>query len=343
MNSTYLLWFGAAFILCLLLAPIFGRLSTSVGLIDYPSSRKFHLTTMPLMGGLAVGTSFLAIYLAATKGTPPSQLIAILAASFLTLSLGLIDDVRNISPKVKLLGQFIAAGILLAAGLGISMTGIKPIDWILTIIWFAGIVNCMNLLDNIDGLSGGTAAIAGAFFFFAAAITGKSDTAVAAAVFSGACMGFLFHNFHPATIFSGDAGSMFMGSMLASFGLLFMKDGAMDSRAVAHLFPGVILGLLIFDTGLVSIMRTLHGKKITDGGKDHTSHRLCNLGLSVQASVVTLFIVCFIFGAAGVAMLRMNPGRAVLIPIVLFSISIICWFLMGKLYNYNDYGEKTGN
>jgi UDP-GlcNAc:undecaprenyl-phosphate/decaprenyl-phosphate GlcNAc-1-phosphate transferase len=342
-GNQFIIGFGAAFLLGLILTPVFGRVSAAVGLIDYPSTRKFHLTTMPMMGGLAVATSFAVIYLTACKGAPPKEIIGAIAASFIMLSLGLIDDIRNIPPKVKLAGQFVSAGVLLICGLHISLTGITAIDYILTLIWFAGIVNCMNLLDNIDGLAGGTAAIAGCFFFIAAAVTGKTELAIAAVIFSGACMGFLFHNFHPAAIFSGDAGSMFMGSMLASFGLFFMTDGDGLSRGVAHLFPGVILGLLIFDTGLVTVMRISHGKKITEGGKDHTSHRLCNLGFSIQTSVLILFAACFLFGAAGVAMLFVKPGRAVFIPAVLFSITVLFWFLLGKLYNYTTSGEESGS
>ncbi|MFA6448030.1 MAG: MraY family glycosyltransferase [bacterium] len=342
-NNHFIIGFAAAFVLGLLLTPVFGRLSVSIGVIDYPSSRKFHLTTMPMLGGLAVAASFTIVYLAASKGAPPIKLIGAVSASIIMLSLGLYDDIKNLAPKVKLAGQFLSAGVLLACGLRANITGVPAVDCVMTLIWFAGIANCMNLLDNIDGLAGGTAAIAGCFFFIAAAVTGKPELALAAVVFSGACLGFLFHNFHPAAIFSGDAGSMFMGSMLASFGLFFMAGDGGLSRSVTAFFPGVILGLLIFDTGLVTIMRVTHGKKITDGGKDHTSHRLCNLGFSVQASVIILFASCFIFGAAGIAMLFVAPGRAVLIPAILFSVSVIFWFLLRKLYNYEASAEVSGS
>lgn len=347
MDIQYLAGFGAAFAAGLILTPVFGRISAATGLIDYPSSRRFHLTIMPMMGGLAVASAFLIAYLLVIKGIPGIKIIGAIAASLVMLMLGLIDDFRTISPKVKLAGQFAASVILLACGLRLNMTGIVPIDWVFTIVWFAGIVNCLNLLDNIDGLAGGTSAVAGGFFFLAGAITGRTDIAIAAAVFSGACLGFLSHNFHPATIFSGDAGSMFMGSMLASFGLFFMSPGSGLPHAISILFPGVILGLLIFDTGLVTIMRITHGKKITDGGKDHTSHRLCNLGLSVQAAVVVLFIASFICGAAGIAMLPpmrlIAPGRAFIIPVSLFIISAVFWALLGNLYTYEDVREEAVN
>ena len=351
MHSQYLIGFGTAFAAGLILTPVFGRISASAGLIDYPSSRKFHLTKMPMMGGLAVAAAFLIVYIGAVKfalkGDLPVKFIGAIAASLIMLSLGLVDDFKNVPPKIKLIGQFAAAAILLACGLRASMTGIAPLDWIFTFVWFAGIVNCLNLLDNIDGLAGGAAAVAGGFFFLAAAALGRADIAIAAAVFSGACSGFLAHNFHPASIFSGDAGSMFMGSMLASFGLFFMSPGHGLPHSIAILFPGVILGLLIFDTGLVTIMRVTHGKKITDGGKDHTSHRLCILGLSVQASVIALFAACFIFGIAGVSMLPamrlVSPARAVYIPLCLLIISLILWALLGKLYNYDQDRDEAAN
>ncbi len=332
-HAGYLIWFAAAFAAAVILTPVFGRISIAAGLIDYPSSRRFHLTTMPMMGGLAIATAFTVVALIAFKGVPPVKIIGSMVASVLLLVLGLSDDFKSIRPKVKLAGQAAAGIILLVSGLHVSMTGIKVLDWAITIIWVSGIVNCLNLLDNIDGLSGGTSAIAGCAFFVAAVLTGRADVAITAAVFSGACTGFLFHNFHPATIFSGDAGSMFMGSMLASFGLIFMGS----KGAVSQIFPGVILGLLIFDTGLVTIMRISHGKKITDGGKDHTSHRLTYLGLSVQAAVSILFAVCFIFGAAGILMLRLKTPLALLVPLILFVISAVIWFLMRNLYNYDGH------
>jgi UDP-GlcNAc:undecaprenyl-phosphate/decaprenyl-phosphate GlcNAc-1-phosphate transferase len=332
-HSGHLLGFGAAFAASLLLTPIFGKISSAVGLIDYPSSKRFHLTSMPMMGGVAIAFTFLIIHMIQEKGMPTAQFVGIMAAAVFLMVVGLVDDFRSISPKFKMIGQLGAGCILYFSGLSVHITGVAPADFVLTLIWVAGIVNCLNLLDNIDGLSAGAAAISGCCFFIAAAITGKPELAAAAAIFSGACMGFLFHNYHPATIFSGDAGSMFMGCMLAAFGLSFMKTHG----AVSQLFPGVILGLLVFDTGLVTVMRKLHGKSITDGGKDHTSHRLCYLGFSIQGSVITLFGVSFLFGAAGILMLLVNPITAILIPMVLLFASLITWYFMRNLY---DYGSK---
>lgn len=322
--------FGAALIIGLLITPLFGKLSMKLGIIDYPSRRRFHLTSMPMLGGLAIASTFIIVLLIISRGKPGTQLAAIMASSVLLLILGLIDDINSISPPVKLGGQFVAGIILIAGGLQVRMSGVPVIDYVLTFIWVAGIVNCLNLLDNIDGLAGGTSAIAGCFFFIAALMTGKAELAVAAAVFTGSCLGFLFHNFHPASIFSGDAGSMFMGGILAAFGMSFMEQG----NIVSHLYPGVILGMLIFDTGLVTVMRIRSSTSITQGGKDHTSHRLCYLGMSVQGAVTTIFIACALFGFAGVSMISLSKAYAILLTLALLFISFFCWYLMRNLYDY---------
>ncbi|HOC92198.1 MAG TPA: MraY family glycosyltransferase [bacterium] len=335
-NAQHLIVFAASSALALLMTPFLGRLAKLWGVIDYPSRRRFHLESTPLMGGIAVCLVFVIVLLCASKFHPSAKYFAVIAAAVFLTAVGLFDDIKSLSPRLKLATQFLAAALLFVFDLKVEMTGIAFLDFALTLIWVAGIVNCLNLLDNIDGLAGGTAAIAGCVFFVGAVLTGRIETAIVAAAFSGACMGFLFHNFHPASIFSGDAGSMFMGLVLAALGLSFMENG----NGLSHLYPGVVLGLLIFDTGLVTIMRKTHGKKITDGGRDHTSHRLCYLGLSVQGSVIALFGVCAFFGAAATAMLLMPSGQAELIPIVLFSISIFFWFMLRNTYDYTEHNAR---
>lgn len=333
LTDNYIFWFIAAFSVCLVLTPVFARIAFAAGVIDHPSKRRFHLTSMPMLGGVAVATTVLGVTLVALRGDVTVEVAGVLAGCTLLMALGLLDDIKSISPRLKLAGQIVSATIIVATGQHIPLTGLFFIDYPLTYIWIIGIVNCQNLLDNIDGLSGGTAAISACFFFIVAVMTGNSVMAIMALVLSGACLGFLFHNFHPATIFSGDAGSMFMGGMLVGIGLMAMKP--LD--VVSFFVPNLILGLLIFDTGLVTLGRLSNGLSVTDGGKDHTSHRLCNLGLSIQGSVTSLFAVCFFFGLSGVVMLFMEPADAMMIPLVLFFVSITCWFLMKNLYDYSNH------
>jgi UDP-GlcNAc:undecaprenyl-phosphate GlcNAc-1-phosphate transferase len=335
-NAQYLIVFIASSALALFITPLLGKLAELWGVMDYPSRRRFHLESTPLMGGIAICVVFVIVLMIFSKFHPSVKFLTVIGAAVFLTAVGLFDDIKSLSPRLKLLSQFIAAALLFAVDLKVKMTGVAFIDFALTLIWVAGIVNCLNLLDNIDGLAGGAAAIAGGAFFVGAVLTGRIETAIVAAAFSGACMGFLFHNFHPASIFSGDAGSMFMGLVLAALGLSFMENGS----AISHLYPGVVLGLLIFDTGLVTIMRKTHGKKITDGGRDHTSHRLCYLGLSVQGAVTALFGACAIFGFAATTMLFVPAGQARLIPISLFAISIFCWFMLRNAYDYTEHTAR---
>lgn len=331
----FAVFFLIAFLVNFIATPIFARVSLALGIIDHPSEKRFHLTSMPMLGGVSMAVSFLGVmlYVDLMDGSGYfRQYWTLYAAATMMMAAGLFDDIKGINPGAKLVLQTIAAGMIIAGGHRLEATGIAAVDGALTLIWIVGIINALNLIDNIDGLSSGTAAIAACFFALFALLVGKTGVALTAIVFSGVCMGFLFHNFHPATLFLGDAGSMFVGTMLAGMGVL-----AAEAHNTVHFFAiGVVLGLLIFDTGLVTIMRITHGLKITEGGKDHTSHRLCNLGLSVQGSVTTLFAANFLFGVAAIAMLKVPRTQALLIPLILFLIGATCWFLLKDTYDYNQ-------
>lgn len=313
-----------------LLTPVMARLSFRLGIIDNPSTRKFHLTSMPMMGGVAVISAFMITAPFAIGAEGMKQYWAVFAATLLMAGFGLADDVRDISPAVKLAGQVAATIILMAGGLMWRASGIQIIDIGLTFLWVCGITNALNLLDNIDGLSSGTTAITAVFFAIAGVFGGLDTAALLPVVLAGAAMGFLFHNFHPATIFLGDAGSMAVGTLLAAFGMM-IPDGAGPLNRIA---AAVILGLLVFDTGLVSILRLANGRSLARGGKDHTSHRLCNLGLSVQGSVITLFGVNFFFGCCALIMLELGHPRGLVIPFGLFLIALMCVYLFKDTYNY---------
>lgn len=316
------------------LTPLFGRLALKRGIIDHPSHRKFHLTTMPLMGGIAIVTVFIVLAPIATGISGLREYWGIIAAALLLAGLGLADDISDISPTMKLAGQAGGTLLMMSSGLMWRATGIQAVDAVLTFAWVIGIINAMNLLDNIDGLSSGTAAIAGIFFALAAIFHGQDRLAYLPIILAGASMGFLLHNFHPATIFLGDAGSMALGTILAGFGMAAPGEGgALNSLAAA-----VILGLLIFDTGLVSILRLANGRSLSRGGKDHTSHRLCNLGLSIQASVIVLFAVNFFFGCCALIMFELGHPKGMVIPFGLFLTGLMCLYLMKDTYNYRREG-----
>lgn len=328
----FAVYFLLAFAVNFLATPVFARVSLALGIIDHPSEKRFHLTSMPMLGGLSMTLSFLGVMLYVDGGAHLRQYWTLFAAASFMMAAGLFDDIKGISPGAKLALQGGASALVIAGGHMLRPTGIFPVDAVLTLVWIVGIINALNLIDNIDGLSSGTAAICACFFALFALLAGKPGVALTAIVFSGVCMGFLFHNFHPASLFLGDAGSMFVGTMLAGMGVLVAEP-----KNTVHFWAiGVVLGLLIFDTGLVTIMRVTHGLKITEGGKDHTSHRLCSLGLSIQGAVTVLFAANFLFGAAAILMLKAPRSQALLIPLVLFLIGATCWFLLKDTYDYNQ-------
>jgi UDP-GlcNAc:undecaprenyl-phosphate GlcNAc-1-phosphate transferase len=328
----FAIYFLLAFLVNFIATPIFARVSLALGIIDHPSEKRFHLTSMPMLGGLSMTLSFLAVMLYLDGGSYFREYWTLFAAASFMMAAGLFDDIKGINPGAKLLLQAAASALIIAGGHILSPTGVYPVDVALTAVWIIGIINALNLIDNIDGLSSGTAAICSCFFGLFALLVGKPGVALTAMVFSGVCMGFLFHNFHPATLFLGDAGSMFVGTMLAGMGVLV----AQPQNTVHFWAIGVVLGLLIFDTGLVTVMRVANGLKITEGGKDHTSHRLCNMGLSIQGAVTTLFAADFLFGAAAILMLKVPRTQAFLIPLVLFLIGATCWFLLKDTYDYKQ-------
>ncbi|MEW6203589.1 MAG: MraY family glycosyltransferase [bacterium] len=317
-----------------LITPLFGRLSFRLGVIDHPSRRKFHLTSMPMMGGFAVAFSFLALLPIALGWNAFREFSGIILASLVLMGFGFVDDVRGISPIMKLAGQSAGTIILIASGLMWRITGIYPLDILITFIWVCGIINAMNLLDNIDGLSSGTAAITAVFFYLIAVLHGADQFAFLPIILAGACIGFLFHNFHPASIFLGDAGSMFIGTLIAAFGMVLPRSG----DALTHLVSAVVVGLLILDTGLVSILRLTNRRRLSRGGKDHTSHRLCALGLSVQSSVIVLFAANFFFGFCAIFMLKIGTPKGLIVPFGLFMLGLMCIYLLKDTYDYGREG-----
>jgi UDP-GlcNAc:undecaprenyl-phosphate GlcNAc-1-phosphate transferase len=188
-----------------------------------------------------------------------------------------------------LLGQFGAAGILLFTGVRIDIFPYEWFDIAVTLIWVVGITNAMNLLDNMDGLSGGVGAVASSFFLLMAAMNGQYLVGVLSAALLGACIGFLIYNLNPASIFMGDAGALFLGFMLAAVGikLRFLEN----VNIVTWMVPVLILGVPIFDTTLVFVSRLLRGlNPLTTPGKDHTSHRLVSMGFTQREAVMILYL-----------------------------------------------------
>ena len=248
---------------------------------------RWHKSPTALHGGVAIYLAFLAGYLAHRPAWVPGDAILVLCSSAVFL-VGLIDDIYHLKPTTKLIGQILAAAALTTFKLRLSWTGNAVVDTSLTIFWLVGISNAVNLLDNMDGLAGGIALIACGFLVAMLHGSGQIGEACLAASLAGAVLGFLLFNFHPASIFMGDSGSLFLGFFLGGVTLLDKGQGTRKALGVVAI-PVLLLLIPIMDTTLVTISRKLHRKPVTEGGKDHTSHRLVALGLSEKSAAIALW------------------------------------------------------
>lgn len=286
--GTFLLIFVAALVLAIAATPLARRVALQTGVVDVPSSRKTHLRPTPLLGGLALYSAVVMALLLFGDQAFLSQLVGLVLGATLVSFLGIWDDSRGIRPFYKLLGQVTAGLILIVTGVQISLFPYPLLNEALTLLWVVGITNAFNLLDNIDGLSGGVAAVASAFFLLLAVGQGQFLVASLSAALLGACIGFLRYNFNPARIFMGDAGSLFLGFVLAVLGIK-LRFG--NVPIVTWMIPILVLGVPIFDTTLVTLSRLRRGlNPLTHPGRDHLSHRLVAAGMTPKEAVLTLYL-----------------------------------------------------
>jgi UDP-GlcNAc:undecaprenyl-phosphate GlcNAc-1-phosphate transferase len=304
------------------LTPLVRGAALGAGLVRQAQADRWHKRPTPAIGGVA---SFLGFGLAVAVGylllPEPGLLSArapravlpgpardgLLAAGTLVFLVGLLDDLVALKPLQKLAGQIAAAAVLVLSGIGVWATGSYLVDVTLSILWFVAMTNAMNLLDNMDGLAGGIAAIAAAYVAILFWIEGEPRQVMVALALAGSLVGFLAHNYPPARIFMGDSGSLFLGLFLAGLSLS-PAPGLSRSLFAVVAIPALILAIPILDTTLVTVGRVLEGRPISQGGKDHTSHRLVALGVSEERAVWVLWSLAILGGA--VALLLRSAERA---------------------------------
>jgi UDP-GlcNAc:undecaprenyl-phosphate GlcNAc-1-phosphate transferase len=292
-----MLIFAGALIFAIGGTPLARYIAPRLGMMDHPSARKVHIAPIPRMGGIAIfGAVMLALILLQDRRNFDQFVSILLAASWISF-LGFWDDRWGLRPLLKLAGQCLGALFLVVYGIQVALPYLP--DWanvVVTMVWLVGVTNAFNLLDNMDGLSGGVAAIAAAFFVLMSAFSGQYLVGALSAAVLGACLGFLFYNFNPASIFMGDSGSLFLGFILAAIGIkLRFPDNV---TFVTWMIPPLVLGIPLFDTALVIISRVRRGlNPLTTPGKDHVSHRLVAMDMTQREAVLTLYLVA---GALGV-------------------------------------------
>jgi len=322
--------FASAFILVLGATPIIRRIANRLGIVDQPDARRLHLMPVPLLGGIAIYGGFIIALLVFGEGWVVSQAIGILVGATIVSFLGIWDDRRGLRPLLKLLGQAVAASMLIISGIQVSFLPHPALNVAITFIWILGITNALNLLDNMDGLSGGVGAVAAGFFLLLAAWNGQYLVASLAAALMGVCVGFLVYNFNPASIFMGDAGSMFLGFILAVVGIKLRFPGR--PNIITWMIPVVVLGLPIFDTTLVVFSRLRRGiNPLTNPGQDHVSHRLVSLGLSHRQAVILLYGVCSALGLVGLLIMHSDVLQAYLLGTTVLVVGLASLFALERV------------
>ena len=333
---------AAAVAFCL--TPFLSWLGERQGLLDRPgvrSDRTVHLSPVPRLGGIAIFAGF-AIAVAIWLGLESPVVRGTLVGGFLIMLLGLIDDLRPMSAKVKFLFQ-------LAAALVLVLYGVK-IEWLtnplggyiylgnwglpLTIFWVVAMVNVVNLIDGLDGLAAGVSSIAALTLLFVALQEGQTTVVFLSAALAGATLGFLPFNFNPARIFMGDSGALFLGYVLAAVSI----EGAIKSAAAVGLaVPVLALGLPIADTFFAIMRRSRNGRPVYRADKGHLHHRLLALGLNHRQTVVIMYCISGFLGMSAIALSEVQA----LYALGLIAALMVGMYVGGKRVGVLDHPEVS--
>jgi UDP-GlcNAc:undecaprenyl-phosphate GlcNAc-1-phosphate transferase len=276
----------------------------------------------------------LAVMSAALIRPPTSgsdELVVILGIAIALSVVGLADDLKGLGPLVRVLAEAAAGVGVWAMDAGVELTGSDAGDLVLTALWVVGITNAFNLLDNMDGLSGGVAAITAGSCFVIAVANDQFLIAGLSAALAGCALGFLRHNFHPARIYMGDAGSLYLGFLLSYLTIKLRFDAPED---VTFLVPILLLGVPILDTTLVTVSRLLHRRNPMRGGQDHISHRLVRLGLPVRGAVGAIYVAAVSVGLVALVVSRVDRTSAYLLAGLVVGIGAVVAFALGRVPVY---------
>jgi UDP-GlcNAc:undecaprenyl-phosphate GlcNAc-1-phosphate transferase len=296
-SSFNILAVAASAILALGLTPLVRTIARRYGMVAKPKTDRWHKKPTAMFGGVAIWLAVVISYLIFIRPFTPegwghfpgTYLDVVMGASTFLFLVGLADDFLHTKPYQKLIGQVMGSAFVIYYGLSLPWTGYSALNVALTIFWLIGITNAVNLLDNMDGLASGIAIIASGFLALSFMTTGHITEALLLLTFAAALVGFLVYNSSPASIFMGDCGSMFIGFFLASAALVNVSGGRSRSLLPVLAVPILVLFIPIFDTTFVTILRKISGRSASQGGRDHTSHRLVALGMSERHAVWMLY------------------------------------------------------
>jgi UDP-GlcNAc:undecaprenyl-phosphate GlcNAc-1-phosphate transferase len=327
--------------LVLMLTPLAIRLARRWGFVAHPSGDRWHQRTTPMLGGVAIFLATIPVFTLLPQAGGSNVLErfwALVAGAVLIFALGLYDDVRGLAPAAKVLGQIVAACVLLLQFGPPGALNKIPFALLtvpLIIIWVVGVTNAFNLLDNMDGLSAGIAGIVALTIFLYNHIQGDRQTAVLALLVAGACGGFLVFNFNPARVFMGDCGSLLLGYVLSSAVVLGAAK-APTELLVAVFVPVAVMALPILDTTLVTVLRAANRRPISQGGRDHLSHRLVALGLNERQAVLILYLISAAAGSLAIGASYLGPWMAVSLGGLLAIAVVLFAVYLGQVRIYSE-------
>lgn len=351
----YLCVFGISLAFSLVLTPVVRKIALTSAHVAIPKDDRWHQKETAIFGGISIFVSMISVWFLAailidwsSYGRPYVPMILCATGIFF---LGLADDIFNMDPQHKLAGQIVITSILMFFGFRLGWTNSQTINLFLSILWIVGITNAFNLLDNMDGLSAGIAFIAGTFLCLYLYLNPHSGSfagpiLLMSMAFLGAILGFLFYNFNPASIFMGDAGSLFIGFVLACLTVVGSPPHIPGGNFV-HLLsviaiPILILFIPILDTGFVSIMRKLFRRKISEGGRDHSSHRMVAIGFSEKKAVLVLYGFACVSGLIAFAVNSLSTGISVVVLVIYLLFVIFFWIYLSRVKVYPEESILSG-
>jgi UDP-GlcNAc:undecaprenyl-phosphate GlcNAc-1-phosphate transferase len=326
-----------AFLVATVTTPLLIKIAYKKNWVVAPRADRWHKKPTALMGGIAIffastGAMFFA------NNFEINWIIFI--ASLVMFLTGLADDLQEVKPIVKLIAQVVCTFALIYHG---YYFGGGLLEWAgipLTFFWVIGITNALNLLDNMDGLAAGIAGIVATIAAILGFMHGDMYLASMGFALAGAAFGFLIYNFNPAKIFMGDSGSLFLGFSISFLSIAVQKDMGSSSAILVMLIPISLMAIPIMDTTLVTIKRLVAGRRIDQGGKDHTSHRLVALGFTEKNAVLILYGICIVWGAVCILMLRTTVNNFLLTLLLLSILSGVFALALSKVKVYNETEEK---
>lgn len=333
------------FLVVVILIPFIKKVAIQINAMDIPRDRHIHTKPIPKLGGVAMFIGFLIGYM--IFGIHSTTMNAVLIGSFFIILIGVVDDIVELKPLVKLVGQLATACVIVFYGnlLITSISAFGIIDWhfpaglshIITIFFILGCINCINLIDGLDGLSGGISLIYFLTVGIIAIIKGSFGLEyILSFIMVGSVLGFLAYNFNPATIFAGDSGSMFMGFIISVIALLGFKNVTLTSLII----PLLILAIPILDTLFAIVRRLLKGESIAHADKSHIHHQFLNRNFTQRQTVTIIYIVDSLFALSSIVYVLKDRIMGYILYILLFLIVLIFVLKTNILFEHKKGRKK---